>query len=304
MKGYTGEGFLSEGKRLGGRKIPLDEARRVARAAAERRRTLSAGSGQKLGGAPLLKGSDVRRIIADAAQRRIDVTKGCASGSSEGEKLAEEASRNGFRTKAEEDDANERAIMEAYIEMLQEEERAKWGSLYVPPSQRNPAGPRGNVYPNAPPPIPEHSKPRRQLISTTRTLSDSGPDKAKATNDESVNAQWSCPTCTLDNPPTYLCCDACGSERPAPSLAAHSRLVQNSASNNTKRSLPKSRNNVPSDSSSSRVLSFRKDTLETVAALENSRSKRPLGWLCHICGAFMETEWWTCSACGTMKANS
>jgi RNA polymerase subunit RPABC4/transcription elongation factor Spt4 len=26
--------------------------------------------------------------------------------------------------------------------------------------------------------------------------------------------------------------------------------------------------------------------------------------LCHVCGAFMETEWWTCSACGTMKTAS
>lgn len=277
----------------------MDEARRVARAAAEQRRALSAGSGQKLGGTPLLKGSDVRRVIADAAQRRIDVTKGCASGSSEGEELAEEASRNGFRTKAEEDDANERAIMEAYIEMVQEDERSKWGSLYVPPSQRNPAGPRGNVYPNAPP-IPEHSKPRRQLLSTTRTLNDSPSNEAVV---ESDDAQWSCPTCTLDNPPTYLCCDACGSERPSPSLATQSRLVQNTAPSTTKRSLSKSQK-TDSDSSHSRVLSFKKDTSETVAAWESSRSKRPLGWLCHVCGAFMETEWWTCSACGTMKVES
>lgn len=76
MKGYTGEGFLSQGKRLGGRSMPIDEARRVARAAAERRRTLAAGSGQRLGGAPVLRGTDMRRVIADAAQRRIDVTKG------------------------------------------------------------------------------------------------------------------------------------------------------------------------------------------------------------------------------------
>jgi hypothetical protein len=284
--------------------MPVDEARRVARAAAERRRTLGAGSGQKLGGAPLLKGSDVRRVIADAAQRRIDVTNGCASGSSEGEKLAEEASRNGFRTKAEEDDANERAIMEAYIEMIQEDERSKWGSLYVPPSQRNPAGPRGSVYPNAPP-IPEHSKPRRQLISTTRTLSDSEPNNTAKNNDDELDkTQWSCPTCTLNNPSTYLCCDACGSERPAALLTTQSRLVQNSAPNTAKRRLSKSQHSVSSDSSSSRVLSFKKDTSEKMAAWENSKSKRPLGWLCHVCGAFMETEWWTCSACGTMKANS
>ena len=53
MKGYTGEGFLSEGHRLGGRRgVPREEAQRLARAAAEKRRVLQAGSGQRLGGAP------------------------------------------------------------------------------------------------------------------------------------------------------------------------------------------------------------------------------------------------------------
>lgn len=38
MKGYTGEGFLSAGRRLGGSgRIPMQEARRLARAAAEER---------------------------------------------------------------------------------------------------------------------------------------------------------------------------------------------------------------------------------------------------------------------------
>ncbi|KAH8700688.1 hypothetical protein BGW36DRAFT_374780 [Talaromyces proteolyticus] len=285
--------------------MPIDEARRLARTAAERRRTLSAGSGQKLGGTPLLKGTDVRRVIADAAQRRIDVTKGCASGSSESDELVEEASRNGFRTKAEEDDANERAIMEAYIEMIQEDERTKWGSLYVPPSQQNPAGPRGTVYPNAAPPVPVHSRPRRQLVSTTRTLSESEPNSGAKSSDIIDDIPWSCSVCTLENPPTYLCCDACSSERPTPSsLTAQSRLVTKPTTSHTRRDLSKSRSQSSSDVSSSRVLSLKKNALETVAALEQSRSKRPLGWLCHVCGAFMETEWWTCSACGTMKANS
>lgn len=61
-KGYTGEGFLSEGHRLGGRRVPIDEARRIARAAAEKRRTLYAGSGQRLGGRPVRVGTDIREI--------------------------------------------------------------------------------------------------------------------------------------------------------------------------------------------------------------------------------------------------
>ncbi|KAI9759620.1 MAG: hypothetical protein M4579_002188 [Chaenotheca gracillima] len=139
-KGYTGEGFLSTGKKLGGKRMPMNEARRQARSAAEKRRTLQSGSGQRLGGMPVRRGADMRQIIADAVQRRLTVTKGCASNTKDSRAIFDQATQNGFRTQAEEDDANERAIMQAYIELLQEEEKVKWGDAYVPPSQENPAG--------------------------------------------------------------------------------------------------------------------------------------------------------------------
>lgn len=311
IKGYTGEGFLSQGKRLGGRQIPLDEARRLARVAAEKRRTISAGSGQKLGGAPLLKGSDVRKVIADAAQRRIDVTNGCASGSSDSEKLADEASRNGFRTKAEEDDANERAIMQAYIEMIQEDEKEKYGASYVPPSQSNPAGPRGkNVYPTElrPPPVPTHTKPIRRFASSGTLSSAYGTLDQNTENTIENDMSWNCQICTLENPPAYLCCDACGTERPAQSITAQSRLVVAAENTSSKRATPKPRSRLASQvitgDDAGRVVSFKGDTSERITNLDQNRAKKPLGWLCHMCGAFMETEWWTCSACGTMKTAS
>jgi rubrerythrin len=309
MKGYTGEGFLSDGRRLGGRKLPLDEARRLARVAAERRRTLTAGSGQKLGGAPLLKGTDVRKVIAEAAQRRIDVTQGCASGSSEGEELAEEASRNGFKTKAEEDDANERAIMQAYIEMIQEEEREKYGSSYVPPSQENPAGPRSSPLP---PPVPERTKPKPSTVpSLAPPRLSSNTDNVYAdipTNDASFNQAWTCQICTLENPPSFLCCDVCGSERPAPPSATstrQSRLLSESRPLSDSQRTSKPRSRLASEvSEGSRAFKPRTSAVESLAALERNTAKRSLGWICHTCGTFMETEWWTCAACGTMKAAS
>ncbi|KAI9886389.1 MAG: hypothetical protein M1823_001778 [Watsoniomyces obsoletus] len=130
-QGYTGEGFLSQGHKLGGRRIPMDEARRRARASAEKRKVINAGSGQRLGGVPVRRGTDIRQVIADAAQSRINVTKGCGSGAKDTKAIVEQATKNGFRTQAEEDDANERAIMEAYIELLQEEEKGKWGEAYL-----------------------------------------------------------------------------------------------------------------------------------------------------------------------------
>lgn len=304
-KGYTGEGFLSEGRRLGGRKIPLDEARRLARNAAERRRTLGgADSGQKLGGAPILGGTDIRKVIAAAAQRRIDVTKGCASGTSDGERLAEESNYNGFRTKADEDDANERAIMQAYIELIQEEERERYGNSYIPPSQENPAGSRGVLPPSSPspPPLPVHSKPgagdapENHLPSSESVYESSG--------NAVYDAVWACTVCTLENPPSFLCCDACGTERTLPPSKSRSNSKQMGRMVDGKVSKPVSRLASQSSSTGTRVLKPRTRAIESLAALERNAPERPLGWLCHVCGSFMETEWWTCSNCGVMKQQS
>ncbi|KAL9107251.1 MAG: hypothetical protein Q9187_008452, partial [Circinaria calcarea] len=219
-KGYTGEGFLSMGHKLGGGHIPMHEASRRARAAAEKRKILTAGSGQKLGGAPVRRGEDIRRIIADAATRRSTVTKGCASGTERSRGIVEETTKNGFRTKAEEDDANEEAIMQAYIELIQEEEREKYGDGYVPPSSSNPAGSQGKAMPSQPPStataISKGSKARMEKESLLIDLTDNA-DPVPSHPPPACNS-WSCQVCTLSNPPTYLCCDACGNERTSTSV--------------------------------------------------------------------------------------
>ena len=164
-KGYTGEGFLSKGERLGGgRAPPPHEMRRLARANAEKRQQqskLSKGSGQKLGGNPLhLYGVDVRQVIADQVTRRNTINKGCASGRKDSVKLSDQAGKDSFRTKAEEDDANNRAISQALYELMEEEEDRKlkgtfsegshngglaWspdGGLYDPKQEARPPGSR------------------------------------------------------------------------------------------------------------------------------------------------------------------
>ena len=125
MKGYTGEGFLGQGRKLGGgKRLPLSEMSRQARAnAAEKRGKVNKDAGgRRLGGMPVMRGADMRKVIADAATRRITITQGCASGTKDSQKLADQASKNGFRTKAEEDDANDRAIAQALMELMEEEE--------------------------------------------------------------------------------------------------------------------------------------------------------------------------------------
>lgn len=316
-KGYTGEGFLSTGQRLGGARIPPAEIKRRARAAAEKRRTLTTGSGQKLGGSVARPGKDIRQVIADAAQRRNIVTKGCASGTGQTKRLVEETSKNGFRTKAEEDDANERAIMQAYIDLIEEDEREQYGKDYVPPSAENPAGPRGSTVPPSSQPSSsrqptarkstELSKSRSSSISTSSasTISSAAltqpqePASIDLTRDDddpndnaTFSSNWTCEICTLQNPANYLCCGACECERPEPT------------SMQTKPAPP-----APSASSSSLASKLaQKSAVKQIIELEKkrrpSRQQEAIGWLCNICGTFMENHWWTCAACGKMKDSS
>lgn len=287
-KGYTGEGFLSEGKKLGGRRIPIDEARRRARASAEQRRTLTAGSGQKLGGAPVRRGADIRKVIADAATRRATVTKGCGSGRQESKGIADEVGRNGFRTRAEEDDANDEAIMQAYIDLLQEEERERYGDAYIPPSQDNPTG-------SGPSALPPSSVARDTSASATSTNSNSPSnsnsntptsDLTSAQPTTTANGTWTCEICTLENSSTYLCCDACTTKRPKSSLRTSQTL--HAAPPSTNRRAPKTVHKAA----------------KALLSLDAVSKNKPLGWVCHRCGTFMENEWWTCAGCGRMKLSS
>ena len=137
-KGYTGEGFLGSGNRLGGSRpqLPAHELRRLARESAEKRKqqgTLSAGSGQRLGGAPIHRGQDIRSVIADQVIRRNNNMNrgGCASGRQDAGQLSQQSSDQTFKTKAEEDDANNRAIAQALFELMEQEEEQKLDGTFA-----------------------------------------------------------------------------------------------------------------------------------------------------------------------------
>lgn len=302
-KGYTGEGFLSDGHRLGGRRVPQAEARRIARAAAEKRRTLYAGSGQRLGGAPVRVGTDIREVIVNAIERRNTVLKGCGSddkSAKEIEELANQATRNGFRTKAEEDEANDRAIAQALWELVQEDQKKEYGDQFIPATPANPTGNGGGVV------SPEKSfKPESSSSSSSNTrhalssrglrpdakhvsrlVTESGTKKPRTIPPRSTElpsvpsssasgptlsasapkplTSWTCPICTLHNPINFLACDACTSERPV-------EITQE-------------------------------------LAVAPGKATRPGGqdqtWQCANCSTVMESSWWTCSTCGKMKEDS
>lgn len=129
MRGFTGEGFLTRGHRLGGAMPPPDEMRRLARQNAENSRqndkTRSSAGGFRLGGKRIPPGQDARRVIANAIDQRNTINRGCASGSADAEALSRQAKRNTISIKSSEDDANDRAIAEALLELMEEEEYRK-----------------------------------------------------------------------------------------------------------------------------------------------------------------------------------
>ena len=304
-KGYTGEGFLSDGRVLGGRRIPRDEARRIARAAAEKRRALYSGSGQRLGGAPIRVGTDIRRVIVDAIERRNTVLQGCGSEKKNDEEiktLANQATNNGFVTKAEEDEATDRAISQALWELVQEDQRKEYGDSYIPSTPSNPTGngggdvrPEGSVKgeerlspashsrsstgPKVRAPPPRQS-PRQisPLVTENEKHASKRPKVVpKPGNEASTrivpsltppSMGWTCPICTLHNPVNFLCCDACTTERPKEitvQIAEDARKVVRGA---------------------------------------HSLGEEVGTWRCHMCSTVMESKWWTCSTCGVMKRSS
>jgi hypothetical protein len=303
-KGYTGEGFLSDGHRLGGRgQVPMQEARRLARAAAEKRRVLSAGSGQKLGGTAPRPGEDIRKVIVDAIERRNRTLQGCGN-TNHNEKeirdISDTASRNGFRTKAEEDAANDAAIAQALWELVQEDEKAKYGSSYIPPSQQHPEGNGGGAVMAA---QPSGSKPTLQVADNKPGNPRPSPSKTPppvplatkpAVPPVSHHAadEWECGICTLRNPAEFLCCDACGTQR------SEEQTTQMQKSSKRPRAVV--------DLTTSPVQK-RNGSGGTRGVLENAPTPtkpKPATWQCSFCGNHMERQWWTCSACGKMKDNS
>lgn len=264
----------------------MHEAQRRARAAAEKRRISTAGSGQKLGGSSVNPGQDIRQVIADAATRRINAAKGCASGTERGRAIVEETAKTGFRTKADEENANEEAIMLACIDLIEEEEKEKYGSSYIPPSRENPVGSQEDVTEKS----PEFSEHSSSLIVDLTSTAFEVPYRS-----------WACEICTLVNPESYLSCDACSTERTeAKFMLPPPKPTQ---TNTTSRTITSRLTNNPPNSKSK----FKKSSIQSLISLENASKNKPtapIGWVCHRCGNFMESEWWSCARCGKMKVTS
>ncbi|RVX72494.1 hypothetical protein B0A52_03684 [Exophiala mesophila] len=340
-KGYTGEVFLGHGNRLGGRHVPMVEVRRRARAAAEERAIRTKNSGTRLGGQGIVRGQDVRDIIARAAEQRIAINRGCANDTDQGKAIARgTASKGGnvSRTQAEREDENEAAWIQAMIELVREDDAAAFGddSTMTPETasasstssrsgnldakrlrqeqleiernlqrQSRPStnpNPSNGPYNRPPPPPPSRTPPQPQHQPQT----------------------WTCDICTLINPIDHLICGACETQPPDRNIIISSSDSgsDNNTSTNSKSNLndrnPNSSNRGGNNSSSKNIstnkpprhpsLQPRLNAHDSLARIESEaarkRDAKPIGWECTNCHNWMEQMWWTCANCGTMKSSS
>lgn len=316
-KGYTGEGFLGKGQRLGGQRIPMSEARRQARAAAEKRRNFTAGSGQRLGGTGIGRGQDPRKVIADAIQKRLNIEKGCASNTDRGRQIArEEEVKNDkvTRTIIDHEDEDEAAVMQAYIELIQEDEKQQLGNDYIAPSQSNPAGIK--AVPTSPNTLLKQQQEIERNLQASRNGTSTpqqafapppGPPPKKqrsVTPPKPPSAPapetWTCEICTLINPLNFLTCDACSTERPPIYNPSPSPPHHTSTNGHLK---PKDRDRDPYVANQLKPRSSAAENLKRFEQQSAYKKAQPIGWKCH-CGNFMEQEWWSCARCGRMKPSS
>ncbi|KEF60013.1 uncharacterized protein A1O9_04863 [Exophiala aquamarina CBS 119918] len=290
-KGYTGEGFLGKGDRLGGQRLPMHEMRRRARVAAQERADRTRNSGSVLGGKGILRGQSARDVIAAAAEKRAKSERGCANGTEEGRKLAEGKAPKGGQvttTKADQEDENEAAWIQAMIELVREDEAQMFNQDHLRPDTSLTAG-------------LDAASIREEQARIERSIKQqSRPAKRPPTRPPPET--WTCEVCTLINPIDDLRCGACEIERPPDSFPPPRRARNKSPSSATSTSTSTIKKSTPT------ALQPRLNAYDSIARIESQAARmnvaKPMGWTCHSCGNWMEEMWWTCSTCGMMKASS
>ncbi|PWW78779.1 WLM-domain-containing protein [Tuber magnatum] len=332
--GYDGEGFYSEGKRLGAG-IPgnplMSEARRRALAMAEKRRDMYSGSGQKLGGGkdPLPGGLGIREKIAAATERRIRDSQTCGAGSGAGDRGAMEAEaertiRAGTVTVSEEegqaqqevvaldeDPENEAAIIKAAIELIQEAEREEaeqkllWEErgdiVWIVDDEDSPIQVELPPTTTTAAPSPPSSRiPASITISSSPPLPPTEPRDLPPSYEQATT--WACDLCTLVNPSILPHCEACSFKRPddtdsatSPPPTPLSPIYQNPPLAQAVIEGKEKEREVQKVRFVDMPLMIPEKGGEAAAVVAES------GWMCVRCGAGNGDGWWGCGGCGVAR---
>ncbi|KAH9065258.1 WLM domain-containing protein [Lactarius vividus] len=198
--GYAGEGFFSNGRRLGEgipQNIPAYLARQQALEAAEKRRrtNVTTNGPVRLGGGNLASlGLTPRELAVLAADMRAADEKKCASGTlaqQEAEKAARDSHHNNAIDLTGDFDIDDLNFSDDDIAIVSED---------GPSTHRtDPASSR---------PVTTHGAPDIKVSTKPQ------PPPVNNASRPVTGSSWTCPTCTLINDLHVLQCDACLATRP------------------------------------------------------------------------------------------
>ncbi|KAJ6260763.1 hypothetical protein Dda_4992 [Drechslerella dactyloides] len=264
-----------------------------------------------------IKGKDKAPIsIAETPSPRDGQATGACSGvrHSTAEQVEREiAQMHGFESVNDMESANERAIMAAAIELLEEADReeerldAKERSHH-PPSKSTTstraidrAPPHDISRTQSAPVVPQHTKPT--------------PTPSPAPSNAS--AGWPCPICTFRNEEKHLQCSLCRVERNTRTNDDSETRAQITAYKDFERQKPQPpRPSAPTtlraqggvrDKGKGVDRSLHGGGTPSVTSAPFNKDFTINGqptWKCHSCGWFVAQEWWSCSNCRAVKQNS
>ncbi|BEJ13840.1 hypothetical protein CspHIS471_0310140 [Cutaneotrichosporon sp. HIS471] len=244
-KGFSGEGFHSDGNRLQGTRLNEYEGRRRGLAAAEKRfqQQKVMGRGGVLGGSGAGRKS-MREIVAEAAERRLKDDKTCKVDSKEAEEEARKAQEESIMVDATDVEATGQVEAGPSRKRSLSDTGAKDAPIVVDDDSEDVPGPSRQRPTFAIEGSSAESTPSSRTVSAASTPPTSRPSSAVANPTPSVPVStkpssskgnkpvasvpvsasasrpkppttWTCGICTLINTLSAHRCEACESPRPA-----------------------------------------------------------------------------------------
>ncbi|KAK9897640.1 WLM-domain-containing protein [Cystobasidium minutum MCA 4210] len=205
--GYTGEGFLSQGRRAGTtHDLPSHLAKQKALQNAQKREQIynimGPAGGSKLGTGKPASNKTPKQMAAEAAERRARDDKACGHGEAvPDDQVEEEVKKAAEQSTTLEADSKRKAPLST---ISKDETSSSDSEIEI----IEPATPSSSKAVRAPASSSAHPPAKRAKISQDRSLSSSN------TLNPQPPTSWICSTCTFENDKMLaLACDMCGAER-------------------------------------------------------------------------------------------